>query len=252
MRFSPCTVLQAQAVVALSVLGHCPYTPAQDFYTMSHPSTASDALPHKEQELLRRAYGLSSDEESQALYRDWAKTYDKTMLDGLHYQSPRLVAARLADFMPARDSAVLDIGCGTGLVGRELAARGFMVVDGIDISPEMMAVAREQGGYRDLVCADLNARLPLADGAYQGAICCGTFTSGHVRANCLDEIVRVLAAGAPFAFTVKLQVWESFGFKDKLAQLERSGAIAIVAMDLGCLYADSPEADGMFCSVQRM
>jgi len=252
MRFSPCTVLQAQAVVALSVLGHCPYTPAQDFHTMSHPSTASDALPHKEQELLRRAYGLSSDEESQALYRDWAKTYDKTMLDGLHYQSPRLVAARLADFMPARDSAVLDIGCGTGLVGRELAARGFMVVDGIDISPEMMAVAREQGGYRDLVCADLNARLPLADGAYQGAICCGTFTSGHVRANCLDEIVRVLAAGAPFAFTVKLEVWESFGFKDKLAQLERSGAIAIVALDAGCLYADSPESDGMFCSVQRM
>jgi len=252
MRFSPCTVLQAQAVVALSVLGHCPYTPAQDFHTMSHPSTASDALPHKEQELLRRAYGLSSDEESQALYRDWAKTYDKTMLDGLHYQSPRLVAARLADFMPARDSAVLDIGCGTGLVGRELAARGFMVVDGIDISPEMMAVAREQGGYRDLVCADLNARLPLADGAYQGAICCGTFTSGHVRANCLDEIVRVLAAGAPFAFTVKLEVWESFGFKDKLAQLERSGAIAIVALDAGCLYADSPEADGIFCSVQRM
>jgi predicted TPR repeat methyltransferase len=219
---------------------------------MRHPATSDSTLPDKEQELLRRAYGLSSDEESQALYRDWAKTYDKTMLDGLHYQSPRLVAARLADFMPARDSAVLDIGCGTGLVGRELAARGFMVVDGIDISPEMMAVAREQGGYRDLVCADLNARLPLADGAYQGAICCGTFTSGHVRANCLDEIVRVLAAGAPFAFTVKLQVWESFGFKDKLAQLERSGAIAIVAMDLGSLYADSPEPDGMFCNVRRL
>jgi SAM-dependent methyltransferase len=126
------------------------------------------------------------------------------------------------------------------------------VIDGIDISPEMMAVAREQDGYRDLVCADLNARLPLADGAYQGAICCGTFTSGHVRANCLDEIVRVLAAVAPFAFTVKLEVWESFGFKDKLAQLEIAGAIAVVALDPGCLYADSPEADGMFCSVRRL
>ena len=219
---------------------------------MSHLDPSASALPQNEQELLRRAYGLSSGEESQALYRDWAKTYDKTMLQGLHYQSPRLLAERLSALLPARDGAVLDIGCGTGLAGRELAARGFTVIDGIDISPEMMAVAREQDGYRDLVCADLNARLPLADGAYQGAICCGTFTSGHVRAHCLDEIVRVLAAVAPFAFTVKLEVWESFGFKDKLAQLEIAGAIAVVALDPGCLYADSPEADGMFCSVRRL
>jgi len=219
---------------------------------MNHLDPSASALPRDEQELLRRAYGLSSDEESLALYRDWAKTYDKTMLEGLHYQSPRLIADRLSALLPARASAVLDIGCGTGLAGRELAARGFTVIDGIDISPEMMAVARGKGGYRDLVCADLNAGLPLAEGAYQGAICCGTFTSGHVHAHCLDEIVRVLAAGAPFAFTVKLEVWESFGFKDKLAQLQTEGLLAIAALEPGCLYADSPEADGMFCSVRRL
>ena len=174
---------------------------------MSQPDPSGPALPQSEQALLRRAYALSSDEESQRLYRDWATTYDDTMLHGLHYQSPRLVADRLAALIAARDSAVLDIGCGTGLVGRELAARGFSVIDGIDISPEMMAVARQKGGYRDFVCADLNARLPLADASYSGAICCGTFTSGHVRANCLEEVLRVLAPGAPFAFTVKLEVW---------------------------------------------
>lgn len=219
---------------------------------MSHPDASADALPPQAQELLRRAYGLSSDAQSRALYRDWAETYDQTMLEGLHYQSPRLVAERLAALLAEPAAAVLDIGCGTGLAGRELAARGYTAVDGIDISHEMMAVARKHGGYRELVCADLNARLPLADGVYQGAICCGTFTSGHVRANCLDEIMRVLAAGAPFAFTVKLEVWESFGFKDKLAQLESAGAIAIVALDAGCLYANSPEPDGMFCSLRRV
>ena len=219
---------------------------------MSHFDPCASAVPQNEQELLRRAYGLSSDEESQALYRDWARTYDETMLEGLHYQSPNLVADRLAALMPGLDIPVLDIGCGTGLAGRELSARSFTVIDGIDISPEMMAVAHEKGGYRDLICADLNARLPLADGAYQGAICCGTFTSGHVRASCLDEIIRILAAGAPFAFTVKLEVWESFGFRGKLAQLEKAGLLAIVALEPGCLYADSPEADGMFCSVRRL
>jgi predicted TPR repeat methyltransferase len=219
---------------------------------MSQPDPSGPALPQSEQALLRRAYALSSDEESQTLYRDWATTYDQTMLHGLHYQSPRLVADRLAALLASRDGAVLDIGCGTGLAGRELAARGFSVIDGIDISPEMMAVARQKGGYRDLVYADLNARLPLADASYSGAICCGTFTSGHVRAKCLDEIVRVLRAGALFAFTVKLEVWESFGFKDGLAQLEAAGLLNIMALDQGCLFANSHTLDGMFCSVRRL
>ena len=219
---------------------------------MSQPDPAGPALPQSEQALLRRAYALSSDEESQRLYRDWAATYDDTMLHGLHYQSPRLVADRLAALIAARDSAVLDIGCGTGLVGRELAARGFSVIDGIDISPEMMAVARQKGGYRDFVCADLNARLPLADASYSGAICCGTFTSGHVRANCLEEVLRVLAPGAPFAFTVKLEVWESFGFKDTLARLEACGALKALHYEPGCLYANSAEPDGMFCAIERL
>ena len=63
---------------------------------MSHPDPSASALPHQDQELQRRAYGLRSDAESLALYRDWASTYDRTMLDGLQYQSPRLVAERLA------------------------------------------------------------------------------------------------------------------------------------------------------------
>ena len=116
----------------------------------------------------------------------------------------------------------------------------------------MMAVARQKGGYRDLVSADLNARLPLADASYSGAICCGTFTSGHVRANCLEEVLRVLAPGAPFAFTVKLEVWESFGFKDTLARLEACGALKALLYEPGCLYANSAEPDGMFCAIERL
>ncbi|MEZ0373685.1 MAG: class I SAM-dependent methyltransferase [Candidatus Sericytochromatia bacterium] len=40
--------------------------------------------------------------------------------------------------------AVLDAGCGTGYLSRQLAARGA-IVTGIDISPEMIAIARAKG-----------------------------------------------------------------------------------------------------------
>ena len=47
-----------------------------------------------------------------------------------------------ADFIGRLGAAsVLDAGCGTGRVGRELARRGLDVV-GVDIDPEMLAVAR--------------------------------------------------------------------------------------------------------------
>ena len=60
-----------------------------------------------------------------------------------------------ADFVQrfARAS-VLDAGCGTGRVGRELARRGIDVV-GVDIDPEMLATARRKAPGVDWRVADL-------------------------------------------------------------------------------------------------
>jgi predicted TPR repeat methyltransferase len=216
----------------------------------SHPELDADARA-----LLARAYGLQSQADSQALYRDWATTYDQTMLDGLQYQSPTLVAQMLAQAMPesaARaQAAVLDVGCGTGLAGEALAVLGFAVVDGLDISPEMMAVAMARGAYRQCLQADLLTTLTLPDATYDAAVCCGTFTTGHVGAGCLDEIFRVLRPGAPFAFTVKTSEWERLGFQAALQRMQTTGVARADSIAPGRLYANSPEPDGMFCLVRR-
>ena len=54
-------------------------------------------------------------------------------------------------FAPA---SVLDAGCGTGRVGRELARRGLDVV-GVDIDPEMLGTARRKAPRVDWRLADL-------------------------------------------------------------------------------------------------
>lgn len=202
-------------------------------------------------ELLERAYALDSDEMSRALYRDWAQTYDETMLQGLHYQSPQTVARLLAAHLPDRQAAVLDIGCGTGLLGQGLAEHGFGTIDGLDVSPEMMQVAQRRGVYRRFIEADLNLPLAMPDASYGGASCCGTFTHGHVGAGCLDELFRVLRSGAPFAFTVKLEVFDSLGFKDKLAALEQQGTIRMLSFAHDRHYATSDQPDGVFCVYAR-
>ncbi len=202
--------------------------------------------------LLERAYAIDSDETSRALYRDWAETYDETMLQGLGYRSPDTVARLLGEHLADRQATVLDIGCGTGLAGHKLADLGFTTIDGLDLSPEMMQVAARRGVYRQFVVADLNQRLPMRDASYEGASCSGTFTHGHVDARCLDEVFRVLKLGAPFAFTVKLEVWEPLGFKDKLAQLQQSGRIAEVALTHDRHYDNATVPDGVFCVYRRM
>jgi SAM-dependent methyltransferase len=150
--------------------------------------------------LLERAYSLERDEQSRALYRDWAETYDETKLDGLAYESPARVASLLAQHLMDRDAAVLDVGCGTGLLGRELAEHGYLCIDGLDFMPEMMLIAQRVGDYRAFITADLNEPLGIPSASYAGACCCGTFTHGHVGAECQDELFQILKPGAPFAF----------------------------------------------------
>lgn len=182
---------------------------------------------------LSDAYGLATPDDSRRLYRDWAESYDETFVEAHGYVYHREIAklfARLGGKGPA-----LDIGCGTGVVGKALTARP---VDGLDISPEMLAAARAKGGYRNLIEADLTATLPIPDGAYNSLISAGTFTEGHVGAGALDELVRIAAPGALFVLGVNKRVFDELGFPEVLARLAASGAIEPPRFETGRIYAE--------------
>lgn len=202
--------------------------------------------------LLERAYALDGLESSRALYRDWAETYDETMLEGLRYLSPGKVSDLLAAHLADRSAPVLDVGCGTGLCAQGLADHGFRTIDGLDLSPEMMQVAARRGIYRHFVAADLNLPLDIPTASYAGMSCSGTFTHGHVDARCLPELFRLLAPGAPFAFTVKREVWESLGFEDQLQALVGDGRIAQRAWQLDRHYSTSAQPDGVFAVYSKL
>ena len=60
--------------------------------------------------------------------------------------------------VPPAGRGTLDLGCGEGRAGRQLAAEGHLMA-GIDSSPTLVELAREAGGYEQLICADA-AELP--------------------------------------------------------------------------------------------
>ena len=203
-------------------------------------------------ELLRRAYGLTTEQERDRLYDDWAETYDQTMMDGLGYLSPIHLADEFAEHTPWRDRPVLDLGCGTGLVGKFLASHGFTAIDGLDLSDAMMGRAAARGVYGTFITADLTRPLPIADGTYAGAICSGTFTSGHVDASCLDEIARILAPGGIFGASVNHAVWEASGFSAGFARLVATGIFEEVSVKESTYYQSSTSTDGRHCVYRRV
>jgi predicted TPR repeat methyltransferase len=194
--------------------------------------------------LLRRAYDLTDPADGQQLYEEWAETYDATMLDGLRYASPRLLVEAAVRYLPDLAVPVLDLGCGTGLVGKELAARGATSIDGVDLSATMMEVAARLGVYRSFIEADLTQPLPIESDAYGAAVCAGTFTSGHVDATCLGEVLRVLAPGGVLACTVHHSVREVNGFDVAFDRLTSEGRLReLERSEIG--FYDNTAADGL-------
>src|SRR4051812_34334588 len=114
--------------------------------------------------------GTSDPHEVAHRYDEWAKGYDDD-LASWSYQAPDVVAQTLVARHPEAGSA-LDVGCGTGLVGRALRARGFAGrVLGLDISRASLEVAEQTGAYDSVREADLQQPLPFEDDSVDAVVC---------------------------------------------------------------------------------
>lgn len=102
---------------------------------------------------------------------------------------------------------ILDLGCGEGYCSRELAGRGARSVTGVELSQEMVDLARAQEtelGQGIVYRQGDVAALEDADASYDLAV--GVFVYNyvdieHMRAS-FEEVRRVLRDGGHFVFSV--------------------------------------------------
>jgi predicted TPR repeat methyltransferase len=88
------------------------------------------------------------------LFDDYAPRFDTHLTRNLGYRAPALIVDALdAAAAGRRFASVLDLGCGTGLMGEALRDRVDRLT-GVDLSPGMIAKARERGIYDELVVGD--------------------------------------------------------------------------------------------------
>ena len=91
-------------------------------------------------------------------YAEWVPTYEQTVEDAMDLA----LLDELASVPWASLDTAADLGCGTGRTGAWLRHRGIAAIDGVDLTPEMLAVARQRGVYRRLVEGNLRRRSGVA------------------------------------------------------------------------------------------
>jgi predicted TPR repeat methyltransferase len=189
-----------------------------------------------EADRLDAVYAARSPEEIAGTYDAWAESYEAEMAE-VGYRHPTICLALLARHLPAGAGPVLDAGAGTGLIGEWLKIIGHGPVEGVDLSRGMLEAAARKGVYDRLAQGDLTGRLPFEDGRFAGAVCAGVFTTGHVGAEGLDEILRVLRPGGVLVLTVKDKTWAA-GVAARIEAL--AGAGMVEQVDATPSYSSMP------------
>jgi predicted TPR repeat methyltransferase len=141
---------------------------------------------------------------TRALFDDFSPYYDSKMLDVLGYRGHLHVRAMAERAVPGLKAPMrlLDLGCGTGLVGdafKDIATGGRL--DGIDLSPRMIEAARGRAIYDELILGDLDTVLAQEGRSYDLILAADTIIYIGDLAATFKGVMRRLAPGGFFVFT---------------------------------------------------
>ncbi len=129
------------------------------------------------------------------IFDNEAKSYDTWYTTPLgRFVDELETLAVMETLQPKSSEIILDVGCGTGNYAIKLAQRGCIVV-GIDISEEMLAIARKKCQELNLRIELLNANaesIPFADNYFDSVVSIATFEFIRNPQKALEEMFRVV------------------------------------------------------------
>ena len=136
------------------------------------------------------------------LFDDYADRFDGELIGLLRYRVPELLAERVRRDSPPGGIDILDLGCGTGLCGLELKSVARRLT-GIDVSPNMLAKARERDVYTELECVELTDYLAKRAAEFDLVVASDVLIYLGDLAPVFAGVRQILRAGGRFVFSVE-------------------------------------------------
>lgn len=145
----------------------------------------------------------ASDRYIESHFDRYADTFESNLLHSLGYRGPSLIGQGLAQVVPpARQFAALDIGCGTGLCGVQLAPYAHHLV-GVDLAGKMLEKAAATGYYDQLEKAEIGDYLARHPQSCDLVTAADTMIYFGDLAPVLAAVAAALRSGGYLVFTVE-------------------------------------------------
>ncbi len=172
-------------------------------------------------------YSSSNNQELAKRYDQWAKDYDRDLENDFGYIGPQYTVDNFAKYVPL-DARILDAGAGTGLIGELLFAQGYRELVAMDLSKGMLEEARKKNAYKEFHQMVMGEPLDFQTDRFDAVVSAGALTEGHAPADSLDELVRITKPGGHIIYTLRTDLYETAGFKEKNNNLAQLGKWALV------------------------
>jgi predicted TPR repeat methyltransferase len=198
-----------------------------------------------------RVYSYASPNDLKNYYNDWAHEYD-SYADQVNYTLPEKVIEIFCSYKLKDNSTILDIGCGTGLVGYLLGKqKQNLWIEGIDISSSMIQIAAKRikpnfkPTYDWMIVEDFKKNKLLIENHYDAIISAGTFTLGHLDSDDLINSIKYLKKDGLAVVSIKEDHFLKNNFNDKIFKAEKNNLIKNVEVFKVSSYNSSFSAESI-------
>ena len=165
-------------------------------------------------------------------YAQWAQSYDQEVGEN-GYVTPLRIAEALARHVKDLSIPILDYGCGTGVSGQAFQEAGFLTIDGVDISAEMLEVAAQKKIYRRLEVFAPESGPNVKLGAYQIIAAVGVIGAGAAPLAVLDKMIALLAPKGLLVFSFNDHTLEDPAYDGLVEDYVNQGRAALHLKEYG-------------------
>ena len=145
----------------------------------------------------------ASAEYVQELFDAFAESFD-SVLEGLNYQAPSLIADAVKGLTFSSLPETLDLGCGTGLCAAAMRSREINTASltGVDLSAQMLKKAEQRKLYTALVQADILTYLPSKADCFDLVVSADVLTYLGDLAPVFSGLAKAVKSGGRVVLTV--------------------------------------------------